>query len=338
MNLCSNCVNDLELKSFIESLNMQQNCSFCNEQYFVCELETELKDFFQEIVDCYVEDANGQFLSQSLQTEWNLFKNLETSDLVFDAILPRLNTTLINSDCKVNLSPDLRENFGYWEVLKNKLKWESRYINDIEKLFNDLGWDGYFNASYNISMDNTFYRARIHSKSGDDCFSTDDMGPPDKRIVGNGRANPIGIPMLYLSEDIDTVLYEVRAAFLDEISVGSFKLENEEISLKIVDFTEIPSIYNPGNVRNVVLSKRLREILSVDLSKPIRRYDSELEYIPTQFICEFVKLLGADGIRFKSSLYRNGKNIVLFDYKSMSCINVIKVQVSNVEIIHRQIN
>ena len=42
-------------------------------------------------------------------------------------------------------------------------------------------------------------------------------------------------------------------------------------------------------------------------------YGGEEDYLPTQYLCEYIRELGFDGIRFASSLNQNGKIIVLFD-------------------------
>ena len=50
-----------------------------------------------------------------------------------------------------------------------------------------------------------------------------------------------------------------------------------------------------------------------DSSKPVLPNRTHLDYIPTQFICEFFKTVcGFHGLVFNSS-FGNGKNIVLFD-------------------------
>ena len=46
---------------------------------------------------------------------------------------------------------------------------------------------------------------------------------------------------------------------------------------------------------------------------PTRPNENPLEYVPTQYLCEFVKSLGVGGIRYRSSLRPEGWNIVLFD-------------------------
>ena len=139
---------------------------------------------------------------------------------------------------------------------------------------------------------------------------------------------------LYLSDNEETILYEVRASYLDEISVATFT-KNEEYQNEIIisDFTEIPTLYHPNGVNRKIKSTLLKQLISRDLSKPMRRYDSELDYIPTQFICEFIKTFtNVQGIKFRSSLHNVGSNLVLFNQDTMKCRSVKKVQISNVNI------
>ncbi|MEL6988103.1 MAG: RES domain-containing protein, partial [Bacteroidota bacterium] len=76
-----------------------------------------------------------------------------------------------------------------------------------------------------------------------------------------------------------------------------------------------------------------RDRISRALSKPMRRYDSQLEYIPTQFICEFIKVnTGADGIRFSSSLHPAGKNYVAFDQNLFECKKVSLLRITSLKL------
>src|SRR5690606_1741880 len=105
-----------------------------------------------------------------------------------------------------------------------------------------------------------------------------EMTCPPKEFANGGRANPSGIPFLYLSDNPQTVLYEVRASYLDELSVGTFELRPEFDSIKLVDFTEDTFLFQPnsGSINETIKGKLLRQKISSDLSKPMRRYDSEL--------------------------------------------------------------
>ena len=104
--------------------------------------------------------------------------------------------------------------------------------------------------------------------------------------------------------------------------------------IDIVDFTEVASAFlGSGNLAEYTKRIQLKRLISKDLSKPIRRYDSDIEYIPTQFICEYIRyIIGADGILFNSSLDLEGKNIVLFNQDKIECINVKKHIISNLDI------
>ncbi|MBP0723929.1 RES family NAD+ phosphorylase [Bacillus sp. RG28] len=45
------------------------------------------------------------------------------------------------------------------------------------------------------------------------------------------------------------------------------------------------------------------------------------DYLPTQYIAEYIKLLGFEGIRFNSSLYNIGNNLTIFNYQSCEPIS-----------------
>ncbi len=140
---------------------------------------------------------------------------------------------------------------------------------------------------------------------------------------------------MYLSKSIKTTLYETRATYLDELTIGEFKIKNTE-SIILVDFTALPSAFSydsSSNINDYTKSILLKKLISSDLSKPLRRYDSELEYIPTQFICEYIRYItGADGILFASSLHKEGKNIVLFEQKKVECFSVKRVSIKEFDI------
>jgi hypothetical protein len=168
-------------------------------------------------------------------------------------------------------------------------------------------------------------------------FDCANMGCPPKEQARPGRANPIGIPYLYLCDNAKTTYYEVRSVYLDNLSVGRFKIKR---NLNLVDFTYQIDIYakymsEEGNksLKDIVIQKKVIEAISRDLSKPMRRFDSELEYVPTQMICEYCKNeVHADGISFKSSLYEKGKNYVLFDEESAECKAVETHTINTIDI------
>lgn len=162
------------------------------------------------------------------------------------------------------------------------------------------------------------------------------MGCPPKERASAGRANPLGIPYLYLCNKIETTSYEVQAIYLDRISIGKFKVLRD---LNIVDFSNHINLFytyssTESNISLIDTVKRkiLFDKISADLSKPLRRFDTEIEYVPTQLICEYCKQNGADGIRFNSSLHQGGTNVVLFNSSDATCISVLSREIKNVKI------
>jgi hypothetical protein len=276
---------------------------------------------------------SGPSLPELLQTEWRVFSSFEISRKILEQIITQVDTNISNTTISVKYINDIIDNYSHWVDLRENLKWSNRFISDIG-LLEEFGWDGFFNTQYQLDNSLELYRARVHHESGLSPYKESEMKSPKREKARGGRANPLGIPFLYLCDNPETVLYEVRASYLDEISVGRFRVSKDKSLLKIVDFTEKTSLFRPeGNINEIIKAKLLRDVISRDLSKPMRRYDSEIEYIPTQFICEFIKVFtGAMGIRFDSSLHPEGKNIVIFDQELMECVEVQLKRVNNLNL------
>lgn len=330
MEVCPNCFADKELKGYISSSKKKGNCKVCDSLNVPLLSIDELLDFFQELMDNFKVFPDGEPLKSKIQSNWSFFSSHKIGSTILNYVLPKITTGVQNSEDLVNYTEDIIENFSYWEKFKDKLKWSNRFISNIEYL-EELGWDGFFNTQFELKPSDELFRARVHHKSNIGAYKAEEMMCPPSNLAGGGRANPLGIPYLYLSDNPETVLYEVRASYLDELSIGSFHLKKD--SVKIVDFTEDTYLFQPTNVNQTIKSKLLRDKISRDLSKPMRRYDSEIEYIPTQFICEFIKTFtGASGIRFSSSLHPTGKNLVIFDENLMECKQVFLRKINSMNL------
>ena len=126
--------------------------------------------------------------------------------------------------------------------------------------------------------------------------------PPKDKTLG-GRANPKNISYLYIAEDLKTTMMEVRPNLTQEVSVATIKILK---TLRLFDFCYVDPEEEAG--KSLDLS-----IISTAFSTP--NFGNENDYYATQYLCEFIKELGFDGIRFYSSLNPPGKNIVLFNTK-----------------------
>ncbi|MEE1899568.1 RES family NAD+ phosphorylase [Flavobacterium rakeshii] len=333
MEVCSTCFKDLELVSFIDaSSSRSDTCNWCKTENARLIDFTNIEDFFNEFLEIFEPNENGIPIKQLIDDDWKIF-NTEN-----DELLTEIFQTLKfphKTDTKVYYTTQITENIAYWDTLKESLKWSFRFITNTRYLIEELGWDAFFNRQRTLNENETLFRARIHNNDREDPYQKEKMGCPPKDLASSGRANPFGIPYLYLSKSIETTFYETRSLYLDEVSVGDFTVKSDE-EIILVDFTETPSAFaNSDNLSEYTKAILLKRRISSDLSKPLRRYDSELEYIPTQFICEFIRsITGSDGIIFNSSLHIGGVNVVLFNEEKIECKSVKKYQVSSVEIKH----
>jgi len=337
MLVCKNCFSDKEidreLSAFIESLGKSGDCDVCSSKDIAVIELTEILHFFQELLANFRRSEIGVPLKSKIQENWSFFSSLDAASKILNAVIGEIKTEIESSNDLVDYKGEIISNYSYWNELKEILKTERRFIPDIKK-FEELGWDGFFDRQYELKPVVTLYRARVHHQSGNKAYSSLEMMCPPPTLTKGGRANPTGIPFLYLSDNPDTVLYEVRASYLDELSIGEFHLIGEKDAIRIVDFTEDTPLFQPDQkIETTIKSRLLRDLISRDLSKPMRRYDTEVDYIPTQFICEFIKIFtGASGIRFSSSLHPEGNNVVIFDQDIMECTKVTLKKVSLVSL------
>jgi len=339
MNVCSNCFNELELQAFINTSLVNDNCDACNSREVKTLDINELLDFLSELFSNFELQASGTPLIELIQGNWSFFRTIEIGQTILNEALHRTGGAIYASDQNVKFSKEIQENVDYWDTLKEELKWSKRFVTNIDLLTQDLGWDKFFHDSFLLPHTDTLFRARLHHHADSDYFPIDKMTCPPKELVDSGRANSAGIPYLYLSRSPDTPLCELRAALLDELSVGEFKLKEDEAEIKIVDFTSPTPLYRvesaiKSSVAERIKAHLLKKKISADLSRPMRIYDSPVEYIPTQFICEFINVFtGAEGIQFRSSVHRTGKNLVIFNEKKIVCTNVTVRKISAIDLI-----
>lgn len=118
------------------------------------------------------------------------------------------------------------------------------------------------------------------------------VAPPE--FTKDMRANYKYIPYLYCASNPYTALVEVRPRIGSVLSIATIQVK-EKITL--LDFTlrDLPKKMKEAKMN-------LFSDLSYLFSKPIAYEDDTLDYIPTQYIAEYAKSLGYDGIVFESSL------------------------------------
>jgi hypothetical protein len=141
-----------------------------------------------------------------------------------------------------------------------------------------------------------------------------------------GRANPKGIPVLYLATERDTAMQEVRPWIGSLVSVASFEVKRH---LRVIDCSKgsagksLWSKMFPQRDRLSHNELELSNWTDIDLAfaEPVTRSDDVAEYAPTQIIVELFKHEQYDGIKYRSALSATGHNVVLFDIAAAEVVS-----------------
>jgi len=126
------------------------------------------------------------------------------------------------------------------------------------------------------------------------------------------RANPRGIPYLYLATDKDTAMSEVRPWIGSTISVALFTTAR---NLNVIDCSrhhDVESYLKLIDDLNLTREDGIWVAIDRAFATPVNREEEPADYIPTQIIAETFKSAGYDGIVYKSLLSDEGYNLALF--------------------------
>jgi hypothetical protein len=206
-----------------------------------------------------------------------------------------------------------------------------------------------------VKKGQTCWRARIgSSKSGGfKCptgskrvFQDDVPYPPEEMKpladkAKEGRANPKGIPYLYLATSKQTVIQEVRPWLGSLITVAECQIAKD---LKLIDCSKNihrlgstgSNRYHPnlndwenGKLNNSKIEEYVWSDIDIAFSIPVTPSDDIADYVPTQILSELFKANGYDGIIY-NSLFAEGKNLVLFDVDSARILNCYLYRVTDI--------
>ncbi|WP_231684905.1 RES family NAD+ phosphorylase [Phosphitispora fastidiosa] len=348
MICCNNCFCDSELKPIIEGLGKKGDCQIChgsNVYIYDTDEHAKLVGYFDEFISIYtpVQSLPAEFpkaeirlLKDELLTNWSIFNKL-------DAINVYKIITCICSD-KYQEIPELFDSpvgiaelynreflnehsllkTNSWEGFVNALKKENRFHTKHINLEILERFCSFIRKSYKKGT--IFYRGRISSSSRG--LRADEMGAPLYEKVSGGRANAPGIRCLYLASDIDTTIHEVRAGAFDFITVGKFQLQEDIIVVDLKLINKIsPFTENLDYLEHAINKEHLNKI-NAEMGKALRRSDSPLDYVPTQYISDFIKSIKHKGraeyagLEYNSTMKPDGFNLAIFYPDLFRCIDV----------------
>lgn len=354
MICCENCFKDTEIKAIIARLGHKGHCDICHSEnvpiYDANEHDT-LVPLFEELLAVYkpvkllsadYPPENLRLLKDELHDNWDLF-NVERS-LVHRIVTGicaeqyAQNPELFNGP--VGIAESVQPTYmaehsliktGDWEAFVKAIKTESRFHTshmntEVLQLF-----CAYAKRRYEAGA--VFYRARLSDENG---FSSTDMGAPPLLKASAGRANPQGIPYLYVATDELTTLKEIRAGAHDYVTIAAFMVTEpiDIVDLSIID--RLSAFSGLDCTQHAINKGHLRQI-SREIARPLRRNDSSLDYLPTQYICDFIKSIRDGGrfqyhgIKYQSTISPTGHNLAIFDSSRLRCTSTSVVEVRDLQ-------
>jgi RES domain-containing protein len=295
------------------------DCDFCGSLHTDIWPTTIWADDFARVIDIYRvatgADVEAASVAGRLQSDWSIFSFDDpdriqafvssvfggTNDVVesLALVVPRFDSAGRTADHAVA-----------WEAFVDEITAQNRYFPssqlELEPLEEVI-------KSYLVRMaiGTDLFRAR---PSPDPVpIPGSQMGSPPPSHARPGRANSLGIPALYAALDQETAIRESRVTQHGFVTVAMFKVLED---FEVLDLAEVRP-ENPFKIDDdlvaTLASSRYLARLGLELSRPTRTSDNQLEYIPTQYLCDFVKSLGIKGVRYQSSMSSAGSNLVLFD-------------------------
>jgi len=332
---CPECFGDQGLrKNIIPSLSAAHgNCGYCPTKDVNLVEPRALAEVFELVISVYEPDANGRTLVELLKEDWQLFPGMDAAhskallaDILDDGEIVRKNFSPSSVYTSVALAR--------WSTLRDELMYKNRYFLD-EPLDKDRLTELLAHLLVRLPSDEMpqdWYRARIATT--DAAYPLDQMGAPPKQLATHGRANPTGIPYLYLGSLPDTAVAEIRPHTGELACVAKFNIPNP---LTVVDLRNPRKIVSPFILAEADAIGQMRadipflERLGSELTRPVLPRSAAIDYLPSQYLCEFIKKSGYGGVLYSSSV-SDGINLALFNPSSATPLDVALYNVNRVSV------
>ncbi len=359
MKISSDCFADSELKSIIKS---KKHSGFCDvlkaRKDFIYDTETdsELRDLIIDLINIYrvanedVPQKSRVYLKDELITKWNIFAE-ECKPHSLDIIRAIISSD-ISFECEsideqlfiqeIYIPQLLNEDFvknnsilygGDWDNFCENIKHVNRYH---AKQFNSSVFESFVtNLATSFNTKTQFYRARINKTN--DIYKESDMKMPPRDRTKPGRVSAESIPCFYLASDVETSICEVRAGAHDVVNVATFV--NSSI-LNVVDFRYLDKM-SPFEVNDILvfyINKPVFLSIKKEIEKPLRSTENTVDYVPIQFLCDYIRSLNYDGVIYGSTMNENGFNISLFSDNDFVCKSINSYKIKKINYQYKQLN
>lgn len=174
-------------------------------------------------------------------------------------------------------------------------------------------------------------------------FGSSRMKPLTDRAK-EGRANPTGIPVLYVANSVETAISEVRPWVGAEISVAVCKvlrpLKTLDLSVGHGQSSFVGAVFSHVVGGKTLTAEEKEKAVWIDIdnafSQPVTLSDDRADYSPTQILAELFRSAGYDAIGYKSHFGdqgdKEGYNIAIFDVDAIEIVSCAPHRVRSIRV------
>lgn len=329
---CPECFDDRWLRTqHIPPLSSEHGqCGFCASEGVPLVDPTKLATQFEALANVYEPDPNGKTLVEWMKQDWQLFPDAKLDDAHARQLLGEILDD--GNIVRRTFSPSpvyTSERLFEWETLRDEMMFTNRWFLKQEIDRDRLA--GLLEMLAEDQISKQWYRARM--RTGDNAFPIGEMGAPPKHLASHGRANPAGIPYLYLGSQPETAAAEIRPHTGEVACIADFHVPD----IKVVDLRNPRRFVSPFDLGEASKIGQLRadlpllERLGDELTRPVLPHRAAIDYIPSQYLCEFIKKSGFDGVLYRSSV-SDGINLALFEPAKASGGQVLLYKITKVTV------
>lgn len=328
---CPQCFNDDVLSAFIgRNGGEHQNCVYCLAEGVPTIDPAKLEPYFESVLEGYAAKGKGRHLWDLWHDDWQMFSAATSAQQIVESVLGEAiaRATYVARESASAPSSEV------WAKLRKELQEENRFFprNAPDKeIFRSL-----IENLVRTELPQDFYRCRLMREGG--VYLPSEMGAPPADVGSEGRANPIGIQYLYLADNAETAIAEVKPSKGALVALARFTL-TEGRGVTLIDLTNPRLTISPfrvtSSISEVRASMSFLEALGEELSVPTQPHRATKDYLASQYLCELIKVCGYDGVVYRSSLAA-GRNFALFDALACAPVgDVLAYRVSDIAITAR---
>lgn len=250
--------------------------------------------------------------------------------------------------------------FAFWDSYSKfarHVRFSSRFVwGDVERAFLETVLATIRDRDLELKAGLPLYRAQrgvdwVEEKDENGNWLSEDVwGYGSSRMkpltdrAKEGRANPTGIPVLYMGSTVETAVSESRPWVGAELSVALCKvlrpLKTLDLTLGHGKSSFAGAVFSHVMGGQALSAEEKERAVWIEIdnafSQPVTVSDDRADYAPTQILAELFRNHGYDAIGYKSLFgdggERKGYNIAVFDLDAVEIVSCAPYRVSSIKV------